>query len=418
MKPKNCAIVSLIISAIFFPSYAADMENFNAQGIKAFEQGRYREAVEYFVDALKQTPNDRTIAQNLANSCRTLAANYCKQDDNENAIAALRKGLAYLPREALLRKDLMIVLINEGTVFLGKKDYARAQRDAASALEIDNADPAANRLAGDIAYALHDLAAALKYWQAVVKADPGNAAVARRIEQLGKEQNVERNYSKMEAYHFDIRFDEQALGNGVYDLRKFLMEAYETIGKDFDRFPDYPIVVVLSKENEFRLVNAVPGYVAGLYDGKIRVPVNYSHFSLASLKGVLFHEYTHAMIYDLAGSSCPIWLNEGIAMREMNVQSSADVAALRLALTKGTTLSLDLLGDPAVWRDPGRIPLAYAQSWMMTEYLFSRWSNGQIKNMLLRFKQGASFTALLQENMNRTPSQFDEEWKDYARGRM
>ena len=120
--------------------------------------------------------------------------------------------------------------------------------------------------------------------------------------------------------HLDIRFDYQALGNGIYNIRDFLMEAYEKIGQQFGRYPTYPITVILYREHEFRMVNNVPEFVAGIYDGKIRIPVNFSRYPLSTLKGILFHEYTHALIHDLAGASCPIWLNEGIAMKMMHSQ--------------------------------------------------------------------------------------------------
>jgi tetratricopeptide (TPR) repeat protein len=404
---------------IILPSFSADKTELNAQGVKACERGEYKEGVGLFIDALKLAPNDQTIAKNLAGACRTLAARRNNHGDMENAIAALRQGLAYLPREASLRKDLVVVLVNQGAAFLNNKDYARAQQAASEALQLDNENPLVNSLAGDIAYARQDLAAARGYWQAALNADPANENIAHRMKQLQKEQNAERTFSKMEAYHFDIRFDYQTLAGGVCDIRKFLMEAYEKVGQDFELFPEYPIVVILYKENEFRMVNNVPEYVAGLYDGKIRVPVNYTRYPLATLKGILFHEYTHAVIHDLAGPGCPVWLNEGIAMREMNDQLPVASEALRRAMKQGTLLSLDQLGDPGgAWRDPNRVPLAYAQSWIMADYLFSRWSNRQIKNVLLRIKQGSAFSAVLQEYMNRTPAQFDEEWKAFARGKV
>jgi hypothetical protein len=256
------------------------------------------------------------------------------------------------------------------------------------------------------------------HWQAADKADPGDKAVAGRLEHLKKELRAERDLSKMEAYHFDIRFDYQALGSELYDVRKVLIEAYEKVGQDFDLFPTYPIVVILYNETQFRLVNNMPGYVAGLYDGKIRVPVNFTRYPLQTLKGVLFHEYTHAVIYDIAGPSCPIWLNEGMAMREMNGQFPVSIEPLRRALAKNAALSLDELCDVSgTWRNPSRMGLAYAQAWIMIEYLYSRWSRSDIKSLLQGIRQGATFPALLQKSMNRTPKEFEEEWIAYAKGR-
>lgn len=177
--------------------------------------------------------------------------------------------------------------------------------------------------------------------------------------------------------------------------------------------------VILSGESDFRMVNNVPDFVAGLYDGKIRVPVNYSRFPLPALKGIIFHEYTHALVYDLAGSQCPIWLNEGIAMREMDAPGLAATDILRRTLSTGSTLTLDQMSDrTGTWCNPARINLAYAQAWIMAEYLFSRWSCSHVKRMLLRFKEGTSFAAILRDDMNRTPDQFEKEWQRFALERL
>ncbi len=400
-------------------AFCADPRELNAQGVKACESGDYATGIKLLVEALKLAPNDRTIARNLSGACRTLGADQFNRNEAENAAATLKQGLAYLPRDPSLRKDLVSVLVGRAAGLLNNKDYARAQLAADEALGLDGENAFAHCLAGDIAYALQDLPSARTHWQAALKSDPGRKDIADRMKQAAKEQTAERNFSKMEAYHFDIRFDYQALGGGMYDIRKFLIEAYEKVGQDFGIFPEYPIVVILYKENDFRMVNDVPEYAAGLYDGKIRVPLNFARYPLATIKGVLFHEYSHAVVHEAAGPSCPIWLNEGIAMREMNGPLPVNTDALRKALTRGALLSLDRISDPrGAWRDPESVRLAYAQSWIMTEYLFSRWSNSQIKDLLLRIKQGGFFAPLLQEYMNRTPAQFEAEWKSYARGRL
>ncbi|MBN1308193.1 MAG: tetratricopeptide repeat protein [Chitinispirillaceae bacterium] len=417
MKPRQAILLGIYITAGI--AFSADRASLNKQGVEAFNAGDYRKAIACFTDALKLSPGDQATANNLTAACRSLAAEYAGRGDYANAVQVLREGLSLMPQSSLLRGDLITASLNHGIACYNTRDYVRGRQVIAEVLQLDNGNPAANRLAGDIAYAQHDLAAARTHWQRVLAADPANTVVADRLKRLQKEQGVERTYSKMEAYHFDIRFDYRTLGNGVIDLRAFLMEAYEKVGRDFERFPEYPITVILYGENEFREINNVPGWVAGLYDGKIRIPIDFSRIPLATLKGIIFHEYTHALIYDLCGAACPVWLNEGIAMREMNAPGLVAIDVLRKALSSGTTIPFDRLNDlTGVWRNAGIAPLAYAQSWIMAEYLFNRWSNNQVKNVLLRFKQGVSFGTVLREAMNRTPAQFEEEWKAYARGRL
>jgi hypothetical protein len=163
------------------------------------------------------------------------------------------------------------------------------------------------------------------------------------------------------------------------------------------------------------MVNKVPDFVAGLYDGKIRVPVNYSKVPMSTLKAIIFHEYTHALIFDIAGNACPIWLNEGIAMRQMRTTDLVATDLLSNALKSDNVIPFEKLNDRSgIWNNPTYSNLAYAQSWIIAEYLFSRWNYSQIKKVLVRLKTGDQFATIIKEDMNRTPAQFEQEWKAFA----
>lgn len=412
---QHCIISLFICGAV----QGADLQILNKQGLEFFKEGDYQSAVATFTDALKHSPSDPAITNNYIASCRSLAAGYARTGDLEAAIEVLREASGKVPENRDVRTDLVVVYINKGTRELHSKNISGAKMAIGEALKLDNRSAGANCLAGDIAYAMHDLDAAETYWKKARQADPGYCAVSNRITKLQNEKNTQRSYSRAGAYHFDIRFDYKTLGLGICDLREFLMEAYEKVGQDFDRFPQYPIVVILSSEDDFRMVNKVPDFVAGLYDGKIRVPVNFSKVPMSTLKAIIFHEYTHALIYDIAGHACPIWLNEGIAMLQMRTTDLVAVNLLRKALLSGDVISLEKLDDrTGIWNNPAYVNLAYAQSWIMAQYLFTRWNYRQIKNVLVRLKNGASFTAIIGEDMNRTPAQFEQEWKTFALHRI
>ena len=105
-------------------------------------------------------------------------------------------------------------------------------------------------------------------------------------------------------------------------------------------------------------------------------------------------------------------------MREMNSSFPVYTAPLKKALGSGTTLTFDQLTATSSWKNPRTFPLAYAQSWVIAEYLFYRWSNHQIVGMLKQMKAGKTFEQILIRDMNRTLSQFEQEWIAFARGRV
>lgn len=409
----------IVISVLCISAASEDYATLNKLGVDAFKSGDYKSAIQYFSDAIKASPDNSSIKNNLVAASRSLSADYIKKNDWSAIIDILRKANEVAPENSEVRNELVFAYVNFGAAALHAKNITGAQQAASEALMIDPHNTSVNCLAGDVAYEKHDLGAAEEYWKQAKISSPNNKTIDKRISKLQGEKRVERSYSQMKAYTFDIRFDYKTLGQGVCDLREYLMEAYEKVGQDFNRFPQYPIVVILSNENDFRMVNNVPDYVAGLYDGKIRIPVNFTKVPLSSLKGIIFHEYTHALVYEIAGTSCPIWLNEGIAMRQMRSDNVASTDVLRKAFQSGTVLSHEQMNDRSgVWNNEKHVFLAYAQAWIMAEYLFTRWNYLQVKTMLLRLKQGESFEAIIKSSMNRTLAQFDEEWKLFARNRL
>jgi tetratricopeptide (TPR) repeat protein len=410
--------VTILLSFTLVLHGATDVSNLNREGVEACKQGDYQKGISLFKEAYTADPGNETVAGNLISATRNYAARLYKQGKPEEAAATLREGLSLIPGSAPVRTDLISVLYNLGIVCLKNHNIAEAKKKSGEVLTLDPGNATAHMLAGEVAYMEHRMQDALQHWQKAFASDPSNHRLAARVDKLKRELKTEQRYSKTGAYHFDIRFDYQALGNGVFDIREFLMDAYNRVGQDFNCFPDYPIMVILYKENEFRMVNNVPEFVAGLYDGKIRVPVNFSRYPLPELKGILFHEYAHAVVYDLARSACPIWLNEGIAMRAMNPYLPVNTAPLKQALKSNSLLSLDQLSIQRTWRDPRLVALAYSQAWIMAEYLFYRWSSSQMKKMLQRFREGATFHAVLTQDMNRTPEQFEKEWVQFAKKRV
>lgn len=397
---------------------AANVPELNRRGIAACKKGDYRSGIAFFEKAFTAEPGNETVAGNLVSATRNHASRLFKAGKTEDAADVLRKGISLMPGNGSLRGDLVSVLYNQGIDALKNRNIPEAEKKSREALELNPAGPAAHILAGEVAYAQHRMEQARSHWKRALDADPSNRLLAVKLEKLTRELDAEMKYSRTEASHFDIRFDYRALGNGVFDIRDFLMEAYDRVGQAFSCFPDYPVVVILYGEDEFRMANNVPGHIAGLYDGKIRVPVNFSRYPLPTLKGILFHEYAHAVVYDLARSACPIWLNEGIAMRAMHPYLPVNTDVLKKAIETGSYLSLDRLASLRTWRSPRLAALAYSQAWIMAEYLFYRWSAGHMKKMLRRFREGTTFHALLVQEMNRTPEQFEREWLQFAKKRL
>lgn len=132
---------------------------------------------------------------------------------------------------------------------------------------------------------------------------------------LEKEIRVQRNYDDARTANFVVLFDGREHDEMKYTALDILKSAYAEIGKKLDYFPDQPITVILYTARDFSEVTSAPiwsGGVFGKLDGKIRVPVQGAAGNEQALRRVLYHEYTHALLYSLA-PNCPLWLHEGLA---------------------------------------------------------------------------------------------------------
>jgi hypothetical protein len=134
-------------------------------------------------------------------------------------------------------------------------------------------------------------------------------------EKLKKEIRVQRNYDDALTANFIVLFDGYEHDEIKRTVLDILKNAYADIGKELDYFPAQPISVILYTAKDFSDVTSAPIWVGGMFgrlDGKIRVPVQGAAGHEQALRRVLYHEYTHALVYALA-PGCPFWLQEGLA---------------------------------------------------------------------------------------------------------
>jgi hypothetical protein len=182
---------------------------------------------------------------------------------------------------------------------------------------LDEARPddfAARKLRALDLYRRNELKPALEQVQAALalQADGELLDLQKRLE---KEIRVQRNYDDARTANFVVLFDGREHDEIKYTVLDILKSAYAEIGKELDYFPEQPISVILYTARDFSDVTSAPVWAGGLFgmlDGKIRLPVQGAAGHEQELRRVLYHEYTHALLYALA-PSCPLWLQEGLA---------------------------------------------------------------------------------------------------------
>ena len=124
----------------------------------------------------------------------------------------------------------------------------------------------------------------------------------REMETLGVEKSM----------HFRLEFDGHLSKKDVMEALAVLEVAFDSISNLFDFIPENKISLVLYEDKDFQGMGSRPDWVAAVFDGKLRVPVNMMEHREV-YRPVLFHELTHAFVRAMTFKSIPLWMNEGIA---------------------------------------------------------------------------------------------------------
>ncbi len=339
----------------------------------------------------------------------------------ESAVRAEKYGQAldYLSRIELQEPGNPSVRTAKGRLLtlLGRqlyqeKNYSQARDILLDALDLNPANHSALVTLGEIAYYTQRLEEAENYWTKALALQPGDQGTAQLLKRLKKEEAVEGKLDFSSLANFDIRFHAGAEDYDIYDIQSYLLEAYREIGYDFGFYPNRSLVVILYTKEEFDRLRSTPGWVGGIYDGKIRLPVKSGRLTSADFKRILWHEYTHALIHDLAGNNCPTWLHEGLAQYEEAKVAGGNRRSLQTALEEGALLGLsELNGAFAFNQPPEKVNLAYAQAYSLTEYLINKYGFWRINPLLERMKKGGGWKKAFYDELIITVPEIEKGWR-------
>jgi len=315
MTPRRwpgAAVVGLaVVVAAAVPAVADDREralDLNEAAVARYQAGEPQAALDLLREALRLAPDEPTIRHN---------ASRCLVALGDAAFAERRFADAardYHEAAGLVPEDPGPALREAAALYEGLQD-----RDVVALLEpLLNDFPEeawGHELLAKALYRLGENARAIERWERALELDPANAAVAEALERARREEAVEEDlYVDLGAAHFTIKYDgrqDAAIGRRVVEV---LESAYQEVGGLLNRYPDAEVAVVVYPGRTFSAATGAHGWVAGLYDGKIRVPADgLAEAPAAEVRRVLTHEYAHALLRATGGPRVPAWLHEGFA---------------------------------------------------------------------------------------------------------
>lgn len=294
-------------TALVFPAEGgegASPADLNRLALEALREGDHDRAVSLLERAHELT-DDPVIARNLGVALNDRALARIAEGRPFAAVRDLERAVALDPKEPSFR-------IHLGYAWLRAFDLERAERELREAARRFPDEPKAWDFLGFALSMRDELEEAERVFEKRLRLAEDDWA-RRQLAKVRRERSARREAVDRSSMDFTVK--SLGLAAGAYaagEVLSLLERVRAEVCSRLDFFPSGRTIVLLYPESDFRRATGTHGWVGGLYDGKIRVPVRDVRRDRGRLLRTLRHEYAHRVLAEMA-PSLPTWLNEGVA---------------------------------------------------------------------------------------------------------
>ena len=379
------------------------------------------------IQTLKQQVRSNQGDENLRNQLAIAHNNYAMALGNqkkwEEATRQMEEALRLDRQNTRFKENLSLVHLNHAYQLYQEPSrthsyqsyrHLKAKGLVEKALRLNSKLAPAYVLLGDIEYDNQQLPKAERSWKKAQKLDPRMNGLASRLDRVGRESEVESDMNSVADLHFTLRYDDSVKRSTGFDIRRVLRQARLDVGREFQYRPKHKIVVLLYSKETFRKVRqGAPEWLAGMFDGKIRLPMPESERDLGSVKGTVVHEYTHAVVHELSRGRVPHWFNEGLAeyQEAKFAKTSKPASSLKQALDADELVPWSQVESLFSGRSIDQVRLGYDQSHSVVAYLAQRYGFWHIPRLLKQISQGVSFEEALEQEFKSPAQRLEKDWK-------
>jgi tetratricopeptide (TPR) repeat protein len=365
---------------------------------------RSREEILRVIDELKRRIGayPLTRAENtrqLVALLNQLGAQAHRSRDFDEALARFREALGHDPHNATAQLGLA------ATYFSQDRDvYARTTLEQAVLEHPDHPD--LHALLGDVYYSQERPEDALAAWEKANLLRP-SPSLKERIDKLRREHSIDSDYRRSEAVHFTLKYDGERAGPDLgSQILTYLEEQFSVLQSRFSHYPQQPIIVIVYPQRQFYEATQAEANVAGLYDGKIRVPIGGLPQITAEARQVLVHELAHAFIAGKSRGTAPRWLHEGLAQQ---IEGRITPAAAGASLAREYRSLVDKSG----WGQK----FTYASALSFVEFLLEREGFNRLVDVLAAMGAGATPEAAFEQVTRYSLGELREAWGEALAGK-
>jgi Flp pilus assembly protein TadD len=353
-------------------------------GRELLMRGEYEKGIEQLREAYLLFPLNPTFKRNLAEGYAAYGHQYFKQKRYEQADENYIKALELYPEEA--GYALLRGICN---YHLKKYDVARYELEQAKAISPDSTEVL--YFLGLVQFDSDHRLEAIELWEQALKLSPGRKEIVDLLAKSRRENDVESTMDRGHSSRFDLTYDPGVNTEFALAVLDVLESAANLVGAELGMFPEARVPVGIYKRADYKTVTDSPDWSGGFYDGTIRLPYGSLNEITGPMRGVLFHEYAHVVVFELTRGNCPLWLNEGIAEMFGRMQYNRSLPAFGRAARTGKLIDFRKLEANFSDFTPSVAALAYEQSYALVNYMVTTYGWHRVKDILTRLGRGSSF---------------------------
>ncbi len=277
----------------------------------------------------------------------------------------------------------------------------------------EGAPPEVYRELGEEYARLQRLEEAALAWGEAARLSGEDPATLARFARVRDELTVSRGQRTLATEHFELFADPAISDEALRKAAEGLEDAYARIASSLRIALTRAQVVVLYSGRAYFSLISVPVWVAGVFDGKIRVSLEAQGGDGMASAAVLAHELAHALLRSASGDRAPGWLHEGFAQwsagrrmprRELSDALSGGASPTAAALEAKLRGSLDRKSARSL----------YAQTLSLVEHLVEKRGEGALVCLVSRLGAGSMIEDALREETGLTQEELFESWRRWA----
>lgn len=299
-----------------------------------------------------------------------------------------------------------------GMAYFHLREDSHAETAFTRVVEIRPRDAEPYKMLGELYYRMDDFEQARRSWEKAVALEPANAGLRARLERIKREHKTERDFNRDVTSNFLVKYEGREKISAGRIVLRILEDAYGDVGKELSYYPSHEIQVILYSNKQFQDVTRAPDWSAGIYDGKIRMPIGGIEKETPALRSILYHEYTHAVVRAIT-PRVPSWLNEGLAMHfEGRVLSAGNEKEFRQIARAGKLPALSKLEGSFAGLQGDQVRYAYLFSLSAVRFMIDRYGLYRATTILEELAKGASVGDAVSTGLLISYEEFERHWKE------